>query len=249
MKLRTIADWTVRPRLLAVPGVAKVVTFGGHSRSIQVQVHPDEVIRYNLSLNDILAAARRATGVRGAGFIDTKNQRVVFQTEGQSLAVDDIAQTVLLSQGAASVTLGNVAEVVEAPEPSIGGAAIDGQLGVIINVSAQYGANTVAVTNAVEAALNELRPGLEAEGIVLHADLFRPANFINTATNNVQQSLILGAGLVIVVLFLFLFDLRSAAISCSAIPLSLLTAIIVLERLGATLNTMTLADSRSRSVW
>jgi len=240
MKLRTIADWTVRPRLLAVPGVAKVVTFGGHSRSIQVQVHPDEVIRYNLSLNDVLAAARRATGVRGAGFLDTKNQRVVFQTEGQSLAVDDIARTVLLSQGAASVTLGNVAEVVEAPEPPIGGAAIDGQLGVIINVSAQYGANTVAVTNAVEAALNELRPGLEAEGIVLHADLFRPANFINTATSNVQQSLILGAGLVIVVLFLFLFDLRSAAISCTAIPLSLLTAIIVLERLGATLNTMTL---------
>jgi Cu/Ag efflux pump CusA len=240
MKLRTIADWTVRPRLLAVPGVAKVVTFGGDSRSIQVQVHPDEVIRYNLSLNDVLAAARRATGVRGAGFIDTKNQRVVFQTEGQSLAVDDIAQTVLLSQGAASVTLGNVAEVVEAPEPPIGGATIDGQFGVIINVSAQYGANTVAVTNAVEVALNELRPGLEAEGIVLHADLFRPANFINTATSNVQQSLILGAGLVIIVLFLFLFDLRSAAISCSAIPLSLLTAIIVLEKLGATLNTMTL---------
>jgi CzcA family heavy metal efflux pump len=240
MKLRTIADWTVRPRLLAVPGVAKVVTFGGHSRSIQVQVHPDEVIRYNLSLNDVLAAARRATGVRGAGFIDTKNQRVVFQTEGQSLAVDDIAQTVLLSQGAASVTLGNVAEVVEAPEPPIGGATIDGQFGVIINVSAQYGANTVAVTNAVEVALNELRPGLEAEGIVLHADLFRPANFINIATGNVQQSLILGAGLVIVVLFLFLFDLRSAAISCSAIPLSLLTAIIALDKLGATLNTMTL---------
>ena len=96
------------------------------------------------------------------------------------------------------------------------------------------------MTNAVEAALNELRPGLEAEGIVLHADLFRPANFINTATSNVQQSLILGAGLVMVVLFLFLFDLRSAAISCSAIPLSLLTAIIALEKLGATLNTMTL---------
>src|SRR5215470_5393164 len=140
------------------------------------------------------------------------------------------ARTVLLSQGAASVTLGNVAEVVEAPEPPIGGAAIDGQLGVIINVSAQYGANTVAVTNAVEAALSELRLGLEAEGIVLHADLFRPANFIDIATSNLHQSLRLGACLVISVLFLFLFDLRSALISCSAIRRSLLTAIIVLER-------------------
>jgi CzcA family heavy metal efflux pump len=240
MDLRTVADWTVRQRLLAVPGVAKVVVFGGDVRSIQIQVHPDQLIRYNLSLNDVLTAARRATGVRGAGFIDTKNQRLVFQSEGQSLTADDIARSVLLSRGAASVTLGNVADVIDAPEPAIGGAAIDSKLGVIINVSEQYGANTVTVTNAVEAALNELRPGLEAQGITLHGALFRPANFIDTATSNVRDSLILGAVLVIITLFLFLFDLRTAAISCSAIPLSLLAATILLERIGVTLNTMTL---------
>ena len=104
MDLRTVADWTVRPRLLAVPGVADVTVFGSDSRSIQVQVHPDQLIRYNVTLNDVLTVARRATGVRGAGFVDTKNQRIVFQTEGQSLRPDDIAQTVLVSQGAASVT-------------------------------------------------------------------------------------------------------------------------------------------------
>jgi CzcA family heavy metal efflux pump len=240
MDLRTIADWTVRLRLLAVPGVADVTVFGGDTRSIQIQVHPDQLIRYGLTLNDVLTVARRATGVRGAGFIDTKNQRIVFQTEGQSLAADDIARTVLLSQGAASVTLGNVADVVEAPEPPIGGAAIQGKPGVILNVSEQYGANTVEVTKAVEAALHELRPGLQADGIALQADLFRPANFINTATSNVQESLMLGAALVILILFLFLFDLRTAAISCTAIPLSLLAGTIVLESLGATLNTMTL---------
>ena len=240
MQLRTVADWTLRLRLLAVPGVANVSVFGGDVRSIQIQVHPDQLVRYDLGLSDVLTAARKATGVRGAGFIDTKNQRVVFQTEGQSLKPEDIARTVLLTRGAASVTLGNVADVVEAPEPPIGGAAIQGKPGVILDVSEQYGANTIEVTRAVEAALQELRPGLQAEGITLHADLFRPANFINTATSNVRQSLMIGGVLVMVILFLFLFDLRTAAISCTAIPLSLLAATVILESSGATLNTMTL---------
>jgi CzcA family heavy metal efflux pump len=240
MDLRTTADWTIRPRLLAVPGVANVMVFGGDVRSIQVQVHPDQLIRHNVTLNDVLAVARRATGIRGAGFIDTQNQRIVFQTEGQSLTANDIARTVLISQGAASVALGNVADVVETPEPPIGGAAIQGRPGVILNVSEQYAASTVEVTNGVEAALQDLRPVLQAEGIALQADLFRPANFIDTATGNVRDSLLLGTVLVTVVIFLFLFDLRMAAISFTAIPLSLLAGAIVLERLGATFNTMTL---------
>jgi CzcA family heavy metal efflux pump len=240
MDLRTAADWTIRLRLLAVPGVANVTVFGGDRRSIQIQVHPDRLIRYGVSLDDVLTVARRATGVRGAGFIDTKNQRIVFQTEGQSLKADDVARTVLLSQGASSVTLGNVAKVVEAPEPPIGGATIQGRRGVILNVAEQYGADTVAVTKAVEAALQDLRPGLQADGITLHADLFRPANFITTATSNVQSSLIVGGILVVIVLFLFLFDVRTAVISVVAIPLSLLGAVIVLQRCGATLNTLTL---------
>jgi len=240
MQLRTVADWTVRLRLLAVPGVASVTVFGRDKRSIQIQVHRDELIRYDLALNDVVAAARRATGVRGAGFVDTKNQRIVFQSEGQSLKPADIADTVLLSQGAASVTLGNVADVVDAPEPPIGGAEIQGGPGVILNVAEQYGADTLEVTRQVETALEELRPGLTADGITIEPNLFRPANFINTATSNIRDSLILGGLLVVIVLALFLFDLGTAAISCAAIPLSLLAATMVLERLGVTLNTMTL---------
>jgi CzcA family heavy metal efflux pump len=240
MDLRTVADGTIRLRLLAVPGVANVTVFGGDRRSIQIQVHPDQLIRYGVGLNDVLSVARRATGVRGAGFIDTKNQRIVFQTEGQSLTADDVARTVLVSQGASSVTLGNVAKVVEAPEPPIGGATIQGRQGVIINIAEQYGADTAAVTKAVDAALQDLRAGLEADGITLDADLFRPANFITTATSNVQSSLTIGGILVVIVLFLFLFDVRTAVISVVAIPLSLLGAVVVLQRFGATLNTMTL---------
>ena len=240
MEVRTAAEWTVRLRLLAVPGVASVTVFGRDKRSIQIKVHPDDLIRYDLTLDDVVAAARRSTGVRGAGFVDTKNQRIVFQSEGQSLKPDDIARTVLLSREAASVTLANVADVVEAPEPPIGGAGIQGGPGVILNVAEQYGADTLVVTNKLEAALEELRPGLAADGITIEPDLFRPANFITTATSNIRDLLILGGVLVIVVLALFLFDLRTAAISCTAIPLSLLAATMVLERLGVTLNTMTL---------
>ncbi len=240
MELRTAAEWTIQPRLLAVPGVAKVAIFGGDERSLQIQVHPDELVRYGLGLNDVLVAARRATGVRGAGFIDTPNQRVVLQTEGQSLTAGDLARTVILTRGAANVTLGNVAEIVEAPTPPTGAAMIQGKPGVIFNVSEQYGANTIEVTDQLEAALRDLRPTLEADGMKLDPALFRPANFIIASTDNVRDSLVLGGLLVIAVLFLFLFDLKTAAISCAAIPLSLLTAVIVLDRFGITINTMTL---------
>jgi len=240
MELRTIADWVVKQRLLAVPGVAKVAVFGGEVRQLQIQLRPDRLIQYNLTVADVLAAARQATGVRGAGFIDNHNQRLVLQTEGQSLIPDQLAKTVLVYQNGASVTLGDVARVVEAPEPPIGAAAIMGHPGVALDISAQYGANTLEVTQKVEQALNELRPTLKSQDVILHPNLFRPANFIETAIGNIRTSLIIGAALVVIVLFLFLFNFRTAAISLTAIPLSLLAAAITLERLGLSLNTMTL---------
>ena len=226
MDLRTVADWTVARRLLAVPGVAQVSTYGKDVRSLQVQVRPDDLIRFRVGLNDVLAAARKATGVRGAGFIDTANQRITLQTQGQSLTPDQLARTVLLHEGGASVVLGDVATVVTAPEPPIGAALIDGVPGVMLMVSQQYGANTREVTTRAEAALQELRPGLEADGVRLHADIFRPANFIDAATENVLNALLIGGVLVVVVLFLFLFDWRTSIISCTAIPLSLIAAVL-----------------------
>ena len=240
MELRTLADWTLRIKLLAVPGVAKVAVFGGDVRSIQVQVHPDQLIRYSLSLQDVLAAARKATAVTGAGFIETHNQRIVFQSEGQSIDPADIADTVVASSGGSSVLLKDVADVVNAPEPPIGGAAVQGKPGVVLLVSGQLGANTIDVTNLIEDALADLKPVIEKEEVELRTDLFRPADFIAISTGNVQRSLLLGGVLVVIVLLLFLFDLRTATISCVAIPLSLLAAIVVLNALGATLNAMTL---------
>lgn len=240
MDLKTAADWNVRLRLLAVPGVADVVVFGGETRALQIQVHPDALVRYSLGLSDVQAAARQATGVRGAGFLDTRNQRLVYQTEGQSLTPDDLKRTVVVSSAAGRVTLGDLADVAEAPEPQSGAALVQGKPGVILNVTQQYGANTLQVTRGVEAALKELGPELKAQGIVLQPNLFRPANFITTALGNIRASLILGGILVGIVLFLFLFNLRTAAISCTAIPLSLLAATLALQALGISLNTMTL---------
>ncbi|MDA8164796.1 MAG: efflux RND transporter permease subunit [Desulfobacteraceae bacterium] len=240
MELRTVADWTVKQRLLAVPGVSKIAVFGGDVKQLQVQIRPERLVKYNLSADDVLRAARVATGIRGAGFIDTANQRMVLQAEGQSIKPEELAGTVLLHRGGTNVTLGDVAQVAEAPEPPIGAAAIMGKAGVQLVVSEQYGANTLEVTGKVEKALGEIRPSLAAEGIELHADIFRPANFIQTAIRNIGSSLLIGSVLVVVVLFLFLFNLRTAAISCTAIPLSLLAAITVMEYFGYSLNTMTL---------
>lgn len=240
MALRTIADWTVRQRLLAVPGVAKVSVFGGEIKQVQIQFGPEQLVRHNLGVDDVIAAARRATAIRGAGFIENANQRLVLQTEGQSLTPQQIAQTVVLHQAGANLTLGDVARVSEAPQPPIGGASVMGKPGVLLVVSGQYGTNILEVTHNVEQAIAELRPTLATEGIQLAAKLFRPASFVETALHNIRTSLVVGAALVVMVLFLFLFNLRTAAISCMAIPLSLLAAVVVMGRSGFSLNTMTL---------
>ena len=239
MELRTIADWTLKPRLLAVPGVAKVAVFGGEVKQLQIQVEPQRLVKFNVSIEDVLAAARQATGVRGAGVIDGANQRLILQSEGQALTADRIARTVILHQNGMNVTLGDVARVVDAPATPIGAAAVMGKPAVQLVVSEQYGANTLEVTERIEQALQDIRPALNAQGIVLDT-VFRPANFIQIATRNVEASLAIGAVLVVIVLTLFLFNLRTAAISLAAIPLSLLAGTTVMEYLGLSLNTMTL---------
>jgi CzcA family heavy metal efflux pump len=240
MDQRTLADWTLKPRLLAVPGVAKVAVYGGDVRQIQVQVLPATLIAYGLSLQEVLEATRRATGVQGAGFIEGTGQRVGILAEGQAVTASELAKSVLRVRDSGLLTLGDVARVVEAPAPSFGAALINGTPGVLLIVSAQYGTNTLEVTRRVDDALQDLRPALKAEGVDLHADLFRPAAFVETAIHNVATSLLLGGVLVALVLTLFLFNFRSAAISLTAIPLSLLAAITVLQAAGASLNTMTL---------
>ncbi len=240
MALRTFADWTLKPRLLSVPGVAKCSTFGGEVRQFQIQIIPERLLAYNLSLSDVLAAARVSTGVMGAGYVETPNQRIALQTEGQALTPEILGEVVIANTNGFSVRLKDIAHVVQAPEPKFGDAVIQGRKGVLMTMSSQYGANTVEVTKALEAALDEMKPVLQKEGIQLYPRLHRPATFIETALGNMRHSLMVGGILVAVVLFLLLGNVRTAGISLTAIPLSLLTAVIVLEKLGITINTITL---------
>src|SRR6267154_468429 len=240
MSVRAVADWTIKPRLLAVPGVAGVEIIGGEVRQLQFQFDPQRLVQYGVGVEDVIAAARQATGVRGAGFVDTPNQRIVLQTEGQSLTAAQLARTVLVHHNGANVLLGDVARVADAPAPAIGAATIRGKPGVILIVDAAYGSNTLEVTHGIDKAVSDLRSSLEAQGISAHPEVFRAADFIDVALHNVRDSLLIGAVLVVVVLFLFLFNFRTAAISCTAIPLSLLAAVVALDKMGLSLNTMTL---------
>lgn len=240
MDLRTFADWTVRPRLLAVPGVARVANFGGEIKELQIQLLPDRLAALHVSESEVVSAARVASGVRGAGFIETDSQRIVLNTRGNTVTTSELGQAVLTTATGQKIRLQDVAHVIAAPEPAIGGASIMGAPGVMVEVSAQYGANTLEVTQNIEKALDELKPAIASAHIHLYPDLFRPANFISTSVHNISTALLFGGILVALVLIVFLFNIRVALISLTAIPLSLLIAILVLDWFGQSLNTLTL---------
>ena len=239
-ELRDEVQWNVRPRLLAVNGVASVTLFGGEVRQFQVQIYPELLAARGLTVTDVLDAARQATGVKGAGFIENDRQRLTLRAEGQIRSADELGETLLASTGGTPVRLRDVARVAEGPAPKFGDASIGGKPGVILIVAKQIDADTPEATRRVEAELQKMRPALEKQSIAYHPALFRQADFIEVAVGNVTHSLVIGAALVALVLFVFLFNFRTAAISLTAIPLSLLGAIAVLWTLDVSLNTLTL---------
>jgi len=240
MQLRTFADWSLKPRLLAVPGVAKCSTYGGEVRQLQIQVEPDRLVAYGLGISDLLAAARLSTGVRAAGFFETRNQRITVQTDGEISTPEQLAEIVVASTNGFSVRLKDLGRVIEAPAPKFGDSVIQGRPGVLLTLSSQYGANTLEVTRSLESALAELKPVFAEQGITIYPRIHRPATFIEASLRNMEHSLLFGGVLVAVVLLLLAGSFRSAVISLTAIPLSLLTAIIILQKFGITINTITL---------
>jgi CzcA family heavy metal efflux pump len=240
MAQRTFVDWVLRPRLLAVPGVSKVAVFGGEVRQLQIQLDPERLRAHGVGVAEVIESARLSTGLRGGGVIDQANQRLTVRTEGQVTAPEDLAATIVREREGAILRLGDLGRVVSAPEARFGEGGVNGVRGLVIVVSGQLGANTKVVAGRVEAVLDRLVPTIRAAGLELHPALFRPSEFIDLALRNITTSLLLGAALVTAVLFLFLADARAAAISLTAIPLSLLAAILALEYLGFGINTLTL---------
>jgi CzcA family heavy metal efflux pump len=238
--LRDQADWVMKPALLAVPGVAHVIVFGGEVRQIQIQPDPVKMASYGITLADIADAARAALALKGAGFIDLDHQRVLIETPVPKPDPLLLSRAVVVVRGNTPVTLGEVATVEERPALKSGDALIQGEPGILLSLATQYGANTLEVTRAVETALAQLTPGLQRQGIEIFPRLHRPANFIEQALSSLRHSLMSAAALILVVLYAFLRNWRSALITFLAIPLSLLAATAALRQSGQTLNTMTL---------
>jgi CzcA family heavy metal efflux pump len=240
MEQRTFVDAVLRPRLLAARGVAKVAVFGGEVRQLQVRLDPARLRRHGLGLPEMIAAVERSTGVRGAGLMDTPNQRIVIRSEGALRSPGELAGAVVRGHPGGVLRLGDIAEVVEGAEPRVGEGGVNGERGLVIVVSAQLGGNTKVVAAEVESALRNLVPAITAAGLELHPALFRPSEFIDLALRNIIRALLLGAALVAIVLLAFLADSGAAAISLTAIPLSLLAAILVLDAFGFGINTLML---------
>lgn len=240
LELRDIVDWTIVPRVLSVPGVADVNVFGGDLRQLQVRILPERLTRFGLDVGSVVEAARAATGIHATGFVENANQRMVIAVSGLADSIAALGSVVVARRDGANVTLADVAEIGEGAAPPFGAAAIMTRPAVVLMIIGQYGANTLTVSRAVEAVLGDMEALLGRQDVRLYADLFRPANYIETSLRNIRGHLLIGAVFVVAVLFLFLYDARTAFISALAIPLSLVAAVIVLLQGGMNLNIMVL---------
>ncbi len=239
VELTTLAKWTIRPRLMAIAGVANVAIWGQRDRQLQVLVDPDRLRAHGVTLDDVIRAAGEGVSLQAGGFLDTPNQRLSITHAPAVESIRDLASIVVASRGGASLTLGDVATVVEGTPPPIGDAVINAGPGLLLIVEKQLGANTLQVTRDVEQALVDLKPALA--DVDVDPSIFRPATFIEMSLENLNRALLLGCVLVVVVLLVFLADWKTALISAVAIPLSLLAAGLMLHYRGGTLDTMVLA--------
>jgi len=237
--LTDLAVWTIRPRLMAIPGVANVAIWGQRDKQLQVLVDPERLRAHQITLDTVLKSATDAVVLDAGGFVDTPNQRLAVRQMSPVLNAEDLAETVVSFRDGAALHLGDVADVRIGSPPAIGDAIIKDGIGLLLIVEKQPAANMLEVTLKVESALEALKPGLK--DVELDATIFRPATFIERSIENLTSALVTGCILVVIVLILFLYDWRTAVISLTAIPLSLMATVVVLYWLGLTINTMIIA--------
>jgi CzcA family heavy metal efflux pump len=239
LALRTVADTVVRRRLLAVSGVSQVTPIGGAERQFQVIAHPEQLRANSISLSELLDSVRGASQNTSAGIYTEGPQEYVLQAIGRVRSPEEIGDSVVALRGARSVLIRDVADVREGPALKRGEGSRSGKPAVIVGVQKQPGANTIELTERLDRELDALQRELP-RGMTIDRKIFRQADFIEVAVDNVRTALRDGGILVIVVVLLFLANLRAAAITLTAMPLSLAAAILVLRAFGATINTMTL---------
>jgi CzcA family heavy metal efflux pump len=239
MELSELALWTIRPRLMSVPGVANVAIWGQQDMQYQILVDPERLRAANVTLDAIEQATQDASAIESGGFVDTPNQRLSVRQLGGIQTLADLQETVIPTQDGSAIRLGDVANVTIGHPAMIGDGVINDQLGILLIVEKEPWGNTLSVTKGVEKVLAELAPGLE--GVEMDSTIFRPATFVQQSIDHLTEALVLGCLFVILVLALFLGNWRTTIISIIAIPLSLAVALAALHWQNQTINTMVLA--------
>ena len=239
MEVRDVADWTVRRRLLAIAGIAQVVPIGGEVRQVQVKVDPERLRAFDVTLVQVAEALRESNSNSTGGFTERGGQEQLIRGVGRITGVDDVAHSVVVERAGVPILVGQLGEVTVGAAIKRGEGSSDGKPAVVLGIQKQPGANTLELTDKIDAELRAIQRTLP-EGMVIERDKARQADFIATAIGNVSTALRDGAILVAVILFLFLWSARATVISLATLPVSLLVAVIAMDAIGVTVNTMTL---------
>ena len=239
MEVRSAADWIVRKRLLSIEGVSQVIPIGGQVKQYQVRVHPEAMRSYGVALHEVVEAAAGSNENAAGGIYQESGREVLIRGIGRARTVDDIARTVVTTRSGAPVLLRDVADIEIGPAPRFGTASVNAEPAVILSIQKQPNANTLTLTERIDEELAAIQAQLPA-GMQIDRGIFRQASFISLAVDNVIEALRDGAILVVIILFLFLWNLRTTGISVLAIPISLAVAVLAMKLLGVTINTMTL---------
>lgn len=239
MELKSTADWVLRRRILAVPGVAEALTIGGEEKQYQVTLVPERLASYRVTMDEVLRSLRETNQNVPAGFYKEGGQEYLIQGIGRIQTVEDIGETVVAMRAGQAVLVRHLGEVAIGAGIKRGTAAHNGKPAVILAIQKQPGANTLELTERLDETFATLQASLP-QGMKIENHIFRQADFIDRAISNLLTVLLDGAILVFAIVFVFLVSARATAVTLIALPLSLMTAIIIMQAMGATLNTMTL---------
>ena len=239
MELRTLADWTVRPRIKSLNGVANVIAIGGDYKQYQVFADPEKLKFYNVTLKELFNKVQEANMNASGGFISEHGNQYIIKGNGRAYSVDQLKEAILVYKNGQSIRVGDVASVQIGSSDKIGNGSLNTAPAVVLTITKQPDVNTLELTHRLDKAIADLRQTLPP-GVVLNNQIFRQANFIEASISNLNKTLIEGAFFVVLVLFIFLMNWRTTVISLLAIPISLLASVIVLNLLGYTVNTMSL---------